>query len=120
MGRNIKREFGRPEFIKIKKEGGHIEVRSKKDVEALVNLVVEMREKAMKAARKCSRGVIGHYEAYITWSEKLVDAIRSALAKGIISKEEVSQYSAKDDRDEARFAVTTSIIKCGYRAKRAY
>ena len=93
-------------------------MRSKKDVEALVNLVVKMREKAMSAARRCSRDVIGHYEAYITWSEKLVEAMRSAFAEGIISKEEVSQYSAKDDRDEARSAVTTSIIKCGYRARR--
>lgn len=118
MGRDIEREFGRHELIKIKKEGGNIEVRSKKDVEALVNLVVEMREKAMSAASRCSRDVVGHYEAYITWSEKLNEAIRSALATGIISKEEVSQYSAKDDRDEARFVVTTSIIKCGYRARR--
>ena len=93
-------------------------MRNKKDVEALVNLVVEMREKAMNAASKCSRDVIGHYEAYITWSEKLNQAIRSALTKGIISEKDVKGYSAKDDRDEARFTVTTSIIKCGYKARR--
>ena len=102
----------------MKKEGGNIEVRNKKDVEALVNLVVEMREKAMSAASRCSRDVIGHYEAYITWSEKLNEAIRSALTKGIISEKDVKGYSAKDDRDEARFTVTTFIIKCGYTARR--
>lgn len=72
----------------------------------------------MNAARRCSRDVISHYEAYITWSEKLNEAIRSALAKGIISEKDVKGYSAKDDRDEARFTVVTSLIKCGYKARR--
>lgn len=103
---------------KKEKEDGNIEVRSKEYVDALAKVVVEMREKAMNAARRCSKDIIGYYEAYITWSEKFDKAIKNALGKGIISEKDVKEYSAKDDRDEARFAVITSIIKCGYKARR--